>query len=827
MSDETPVTDDPSTQSPEPSPKPSSEPSSEPSSSVWTKIRVGLKPPAEQSIDDATDGWGLAPTRGTPREHLVAAVWFVMVAAVFLAPLFGGKSFSVVGSRQTDVYPWTAQDGPPQVPAQFDSADLSYPWQLQLQAALDEGTLPFWSPDVFSGGAPLYANGTSGQLYPPRLIAAMAPERWAHDLYVAFHLVAGGLVTYLLCREFKRSALAAVIAGTAWMLGSFNLGWVHLEVVTSMLVALPLGPLLVHRMWRRKTMGSVVATAAGFAVMIISGHLLWQLLGWLIALLYAAALGLTSAVRSWRSGDRSDAWGHLWRPPVAFGLGGALSAVVLVPTLVNLTQTPRKAFPVDLLKAFETPAATFTSEFVVGPSFTTMTTGVMNYHLAFVGTVVALLAVVGFFSRRPGSALARTIMIVTAGVATVGWLGRLAYDLVPGMDVFYPYGRLAGWFALGAVLAAALGFDLLVELVQRRWPTAAAGRWAMAAPVAGVSICVLTVAQLVPLGHNLNPPFQPRDDAHWFPDTPLIREARKLQQDAPGAGRLAPIVLDHVKWTEGGPAILRSNHAAAVGLDSTSGYDSTLPLPAAQTLRYLGGMPVKQVLSDPLVGAFVTNLEVGVTNYAALRSQGVTAVVTVPEIDPNDPRLAPLRPYEVAYSGPDGNLLRLGNAAGVVSVRDDLKVLNTDAAVFEALPLASSPNAPIFTSAAAVADSDLSEATIASRNDEAAKQGSRTSAKVTDQGINSIVVDVRSAGPAWLLVGANDAPGWTADIDGVSVPIVRANHNHMAVPIDGPGRVEFHYRPPGLLSGLVITLVALALCAGLLVAERARRRLMA
>jgi hypothetical protein len=41
----------------------------------------------------------------------------------------------------------------------------------------------------------------------------------------------------------------------------------------------------------------------------------------------------------------------------------------------------------------------------------------------------------------------------------------------------------------------------------------------------------------------------------------------------------------------------------------------------------------------------------------------------------------------------------LGNAAGVVSVRDDLKVLNTDAAVFEALPLASSPNAPIFTSA--------------------------------------------------------------------------------------------------------------------------------
>jgi hypothetical protein len=316
--------------------------------------------PADHGASDGGVGrlnrWGLAHTRGTAREHLVALAWFMLVAAVFLAPLFGGKSFSVVGSRQTDVYPWTAQDWPPQVPAQFDSADLSYQWQLLLQDAIDEGTLPFWSPDVFDGGSPLYSNATSGQLYPPRLVAALAPERWSHDLYVAFHLIVGGLVTYLLCREFKRSALAGVIAGTAWMLGSFNLGWAHLEVVTSMMIALPLGPLLVHRMWRRRTLGSVVATAAGVALMTISGHLLWQALIWMIPALYAAALGITSAVQAWRSGDRSTAWGHLWRPPVAFGLGGALAAVVLVPTWINLSQTPREAFGVDLLGVFETPA---------------------------------------------------------------------------------------------------------------------------------------------------------------------------------------------------------------------------------------------------------------------------------------------------------------------------------------------------------------------------------------------------------------------------------------------------------------------------------------
>ena len=146
--------------------------------------------------------------------------------------------------------------------------------------------------------------------------------------------------------------------------------------------------------------------------------------------------------RAWRSGDRPTAWGHLWRPPVAFGLGGALAAVVLVPTWINLSQTPREAFSVDLLGAFDTPTATFTTEFLRGPSFQTMTTEVMNFQLAFVGTLIAVLAIVGFFSRRQGSGLARTIMLVTAGVATVGFLGRLAYEIVPGMNVFYPYGCL-------------------------------------------------------------------------------------------------------------------------------------------------------------------------------------------------------------------------------------------------------------------------------------------------------------------------------------------------------------------------------------------------
>ena len=115
-----------------------------------------------------------------------------------------------------------------------------------------------------------------------------------------------------------------------------------------------------------------------------------------------------------------------------------------------------------------------------------------------------------------------------------------------------PYGRLAGWFALGAVLAAALGFDTLAgwfggsKLAERtaRWPVMG---------IAGVLIAVLTVAQLVPLGRSLNPPFQTRDDADWFPETPLIEAARRLQTDNPRGGRPGPSVLD-TKHKGEGPA---------------------------------------------------------------------------------------------------------------------------------------------------------------------------------------------------------------------------------------------------------------------------------
>ena len=89
-----------------------------------------------------------------------------------------------------------------------------------------------------------------------------------------------------------------------------------------------------------------------------------------------------------------------------------------------------------------------------------------------------------------------------------------------------------------------------------------------------------------------------------------------------------------------------------------------------------------------------------------------------------------------------------------------------------------------------------------------------------------VVLEVE-AGPAGYLVCA-DAPmrGWTATLDGAPTPIHRGDlfMRVVAVPASA-ARVEFHYSPPGLFAGILIsTLAALGVAAALLRLLRSSRR---
>jgi hypothetical protein len=72
--------------------------------------------------------------------------------------------------------------------------------------------------------------------------------------------------------------------------------------------------------------------------------------------------------------------------------------------------------------------------------------------------------------------------------------------------------------------------------------------------------------------------------------------------------------------------------------------------------------------------------------------------------------------------------------------------------------------------------------------------------------------DVESVGPGYLVMRDTFSPGWAATLDGHETPLLRANGRHRAVALPGGSHVvRLEYRPPGLASGVVATVLALAL----------------
>jgi hypothetical protein len=75
--------------------------------------------------------------------------------------------------------------------------------------------------------------------------------------------------------------------------------------------------------------------------------------------------------------------------------------------------------------------------------------------------------------------------------------------------------------------------------------------------------------------------------------------------------------------------------------------------------------------------------------------------------------------------------------------------------------------------------------------------GGTGTATIEGNGDDTLAIRVRSSGPALLTVSRTYHPSWQAEIDGQSVPVIRADHALMAVPLtrSGEHNVVMRYRP--------------------------------
>jgi hypothetical protein len=95
----------------------------------------------------------------------------------------------------------------------------------------------------------------------------------------------------------------------------------------------------------------------------------------------------------------------------------------------------------------------------------------------------------------------------------------------------------------------------------------------------------------------------------------------------------------------------------------------------------------------------------------------------------------------------------------------------------------------------------------------------------TERGVNRMSLDVRSDGPALLILADNWFPSWRARVDGADAPVLRAYHTLRAVPVQaGQHTVELYYESPLLKRSLLLSLGALVILLGVAAASLLRNR---
>jgi len=172
-----------------------------------------------------------------------------------------------------------------------DYGVLAYP-NIQFQRdAFWRGELPFWNP-YSNCGQPFLAQWGTMTLYPGALIYLLLPLPWSLSLFCFAHVWLGGIGMYLLARRWTTSNFAGAFAGTTYVFNGVlfaSFVWPNYLVTLGWM---PLVLLLAERAWREGGRW-IVGAALAATLQMLSGAPEVILFTWLIA----AALWLADAVR--------------------------------------------------------------------------------------------------------------------------------------------------------------------------------------------------------------------------------------------------------------------------------------------------------------------------------------------------------------------------------------------------------------------------------------------------------------------------------------------------------------------------------------------------
>lgn len=716
------------------------------------------------------------------------------------------------------------------------------------------GELPGWNTWSFSG-SPLVALGQAGAFYPPNVAFVLLSPVIANNVTVAFTFSLAGAGGYLLVKHLTGDAAGGAAAGLCFALSGFFFAHIAHQAITDSAAWMPWILYGFERLRQRITLWRVAVGGGSIALAMLAGH--FQMVGIAMAVL----LGYGALVLAFDRGDGRDD-----RKRTALGLGlmvavgFGLSAVQWMTTAAVLGSTQRAKLPFAVatsysLRPSHLPLLGF--PFLFGGSsfmapYTSPYRGLWNLTelSGYVGMAAFVLASIGATvfrrDRRIGAfgTLAFVALLASMGGSTP--LGRVIYHL-PLYGQFRSWARFVVVVDLVVAILAGYGVAAL-----RRSPFQVP--WAAAVVPAALVVAGALVVTRLPHVKSYVAAGGPAWQALVLPAGAavlafgLVALARKQ----PGVAAVACCVL------------LALDAVGSFGISSGWRSAVVVPIDAASEAMDRGAPPNWGPITDRPGG-----LDRFVLASPEIKSVGdfpqINAAAQVRSANGFDP-LAPqgytegtgdqqyfggiLQPEAFWRNGSDLlDLLRITTVvtqadstdqppvsalgpptkvAGGLLLRYEHSPTLPDAWVVGATRRAS--RAQILDAIAGKSAFDPSTAALlessCARCPSPAEPGLAGTA-TRRSGDSSIAVSVNAARPGLLVVSEASFPGWHVTVDGHSAAAVQADGLLLAVPVPkGHSEVHFHYRPPGMrLGGVVSMLSAGGLLAWLIVDLRRRRRI--
>jgi hypothetical protein len=727
-----------------------------------------------------------------------------------------------------------------------DSGILHHPTKRWIAGRWSSGELPAWNP-LAGLGVPEVSGSVDAVLHPFNLALVALPYELGFKAWVLLSFLAAALGAFAMARALGCGWHASVAAGLGFALSGHLVGSSDNLTYLTSLAFLPW--LFAAGLTFQSRPGPATLAGVGLASALCAAGGDPQAWGFAILALPLALLALPprggSSLRRRLSntglalGAAVAAAAPLWLPVLLWLPHSSRAAGTSLPVLAYWDLDPRRLIELVIPNLLRAPPGVMSS-----PAFRAFTGGgpagmpwVASIYFGATALLLAGAAAV-LVPRARRLLLAAAAFTWLASGAHLGF-GQLARQ-IPVLGSFRYWEKLFIWPTLLVVMAAAMGFDALLRAgapVRRRF--------AMATGLVGISLGVarMLAGQLPLAALRLLTPGPPGADG-----AELVRNAL----DGLDISALAVTLLVLVTMSSLVPRLARFAPAlllAAVAVDPFSANGHAYALapesltrirsPLAEVLRRQPGLvrifdpfepkldrwPDRSEVDSGFLWAARTsrsswNLEQGIGNLDPYAGLLPAALRTLRQAVPA-PRLAPAVGIWSVSAIPVPGKVELAARAGLTP---PFEVIASD----EELPvfLVKVPSRPRAYLAEAVTETSASRAqeetlALPPASTRTVLEGPVPAILSLPRGETRLVVDlpervvVEAVTDRTALLVLNDqhAPGWSATVDGVAAPILRANLLVRALWLPpGQHRVEFTYRTPGLAAGAWLAgLLAVAL----------------